>query len=254
MKKNFKRMVMCITILAAAAAMTACSGHDHKAGSAWQADLKNHWQICEECGEKINLDAHVLDETGYCEACRTAVTDNGEDGYCIMEYDEQGTMAHQTEYDADGNVTFELVYESEYYEDGNPKHTKEYHDGVLLYETTYLPCENEEAAEVYESEQISYDIDGSKTISVYNEQLMLMSYTAYDADGNITSSDMYEYTYDDNGNLTKQICKTNGVVSYESEYALDSDGNAYVCHEIYYDENEGILSEARYDANGNTEE
>ena len=34
----------------------------HFIDDVWQSDDHNHWQACTECGEKLNLGAHISDE------------------------------------------------------------------------------------------------------------------------------------------------------------------------------------------------
>lgn len=254
--KEMKKKYTALLILGVmAASMTACSSsHDHATGEKWNADQKEHWKVCEECGEKVELAAHAFDEYDYCEVCNTSVIVDDSYGYTILSYDDQGTLSCQTDYDEEGNVLSELRYENEYYEDGNPKHTSEYYNDVLCSESNYLPCENQEIAEVYMNEGVTYNEDGSKFVSIFNENFMLLSYTEYDPEGNVVSADVYEYTYDDNGKLVRQICKTNDVISSDATYELDEDGNEYLAHEIFYDDNGEVIMDMVYDSNGNSVE
>lgn len=243
MKKTLTSIILCIALTAV---MAGCGSHTHEAAD-WKADMQKHWQVCEDCGEEFNEAEHNMDEFGYCEECRHTVTDCGDGNYEILAYDEQGTIKSSIYCDAEGNVLEEIVYENEYFDDGNPKHTEEYHDGVLVSEETYEHCENQEVAEVYMKEQISYNEDGSKSVTLKKEDSYMLSYTQYDADGNVITADVYEYTYDDAGNLTKQVCLTDGEVSMEAYFALDEDGNSYTTKETYYDTNGDVISEYVYE-------
>lgn len=230
--------------------MTAL-GHEH-VFTEWSADRNNHYYIC-ECGEKADIDAHVLDDVNLCEVCGMTVFDLGDGTYSIMCYDEQGSVKSQTDYDADGNVLGEMLYECEYFEDGNPSHTWEYKDGVLIYESIYLPIESEETeefSEVYLSEDIYYSED-TTTISKYDDRWNLISCIQYDSDDNIVFEDTYEYVYDEDDNLIHQICYSNGEKSYEIYYEVHEEGWSYAVHEIFYDEEGQIVQEFRYDADGN---
>lgn len=232
--------------------MTACSSsHEHITGDNWNVDQKEHWKVCEECDEKVELAEHSLDEYGYCEVCNTSIVENDSFGYTIYSYDDHGSLSGQVDYDEEGNVLSEVRYENEYYEDGNPKHTCEYYDGVLCFESNFLPCENQEIAEVYMNEEISYLEDGGKYVSFYSEDSMLQSYTEYDSEGNVVTEDIYEDIYDADGNLIRQTCKTNGEISMDATYELDPDGNLYLSHEIYYDDNGEVTMEMMYDVEGN---
>lgn len=88
-------------------------------------------------------------------------------------------------------------------------------------------------------------------MSTYNEYSMLLSYIQYDADGNVIGEDIYDYVYDEDGKLKKQTCHTDGVLSMEATYDLDADGNPYTSYEAYYEADGTIISETRYDAEGN---
>lgn len=243
MKKTLTVITLCFALTAFS---VGCGAHTHEA-TAWKCDLQNHWQVCEDCGEEFNTGEHSLDEYGYCEKCGNSVSDYGDGTYEIMTYDEQGSLASQIIYDADGNSIEEIIYENEYFDDGNPKHCLEYRQGLLTYEEKYEHCEHQEIAEVYMSEQISYDEDGSKTVMLCDEYSNPLSYISYDADGNVTNADIYEYIYDDEGNLSKQICRSNDVVSQESYYAVDADGNTYTAREIFYNDDGSVMYENTYE-------
>ena len=241
--------------LAAALLFAACgngdSPHVH-AVTQWSCDAANHWYIC-QCGETVT-EPHSDDsdeEGGRCAVCGVSVRFNDDGTYCILAYDEHGSVSTQANFTPDGSLLSSIWYEREYYKDGNPKHLLEYHDNVLVYETTWLPTENDTYAEVYVSEDILYDAEG-KVVSRYDENRNLLTYTAYDTDGKVISEDIYEYGYDEAGNMTYQVCHTDGVKTYECYYALnETDSQTYPVHEIYYDRNGNRFADYRYDSEGN---
>ena len=90
----------------------------------------------------------------------------------------------------------------------------------------------------------------------------------YDADGNVTSTESWEYTYDDNGFITREKAYADGVLNTETVYKIvieddgmfsypetvttyNEDGSKTVC---VYDENDELISETKYDASGNVVE
>ncbi len=234
-------------------------GHEHSY-NIWSADAQNHWHTCSECDEKLDLGKHTLDEESMCSVCKSAVYSNEDGSKSVYIYDEHGHVAIQEDYDAQGTITYRQRFEIEYYEDGCIKHSKEYvydillnKDGeeVLSSETTFLHCENPENGEVYMSESIDYNDDGTKQICKYNEQSNLLLVTIYDASGNVTTVERYEYEYDDNGKCVKQATYVNDVISREIFYAYDEEGNEYESKQIYYDENGKKEKEYKYDAHGN---
>lgn len=245
-----KRMLFLLTGMVVMNTMNVMASHEHTESEIWKADRENHWHVCEECEEVLNLEAHEMDEFEYCEICETTICEYEDNTYSIISYDEQGSMSSQIDYDKAGNVLAELIYEYEYYEDGNPKHTWEYMDGVLSYESIYLVSENDEFSDVYMSEDIIYDED-TKTVSKYDEDWNLLSVVEYDADGTVIFEDIYEYEFDEEGNMLSQITYTDGVKSYEAIFEMGEDEWTYVAHEIYYDEEGQIFDEYYYDEEGN---
>ncbi len=229
--------------------MTGCLEHKHDL-IGWDANYDNHWQLCDDCDELVNFTLHWMDDYGYCQVCDKSIFENEDGTYSIVSYDEMGNTSKCIDYDENDEVVYEARYESEYDENGNPKHVKEYIDGVLMSESTYLPCADHEG-EVYESEYIAYSEDGTKSVTTQDEQSMPLSSTEYDADGNVIATDTYEYTYDDAGNLASQICRRGGIVTGETVYALDAEGNVYVAKDVFYDDDGTFLGETMYDSEGN---
>ena len=95
---------------------SAAPAHDH-AFIKWFYDADNHGYVC-DCGAK-DAQPHDLDEYGWCATCEFSVVKNDDGSYSIITFDERDNMSGYINYDADGNVLFELVCINEYYEDGN---------------------------------------------------------------------------------------------------------------------------------------
>lgn len=241
MKKLISWIAICLmaaTLLAAcgnAATPTPTTEPHVHSFTQWYYNLENHYYDC-LCGETVT-EAHNLDEYSHCDVCDVSVYDNGDGAYCILTYDEQGNMNSQTDYDADGTVLFSMICEAEYYEDGNPKHTWEYHNGVLLYECVYLPCENSEFSEVYLSQDTTY-LDDGKIVMEMDEDWHILTSTFYDLEGNVVSQEVYEYELDEFGNVLKSICYLDGVLSVLNEFYMGPDGCMYDSIYISYENGE----------------
>lgn len=220
----------------------------------------------------------------------------------IAEYDAENNLvsdiANEFEYDSDGNILKEAQYidgklcgEAEYtvadgesiptkytgyYEDGS-KYVNEYDsygnnakmisynaDGTveLQIESQYAQGTDGEWYEVNRTESYS---DGTKIECEYNEQTDILTRVCYDADGNKSRTETWEYTYGADGNKSTEKYYVEGVITQEMEYAVVSeDGGTYCYPETIvdynedgskkvcvYSENDELLSETQYDASGN---
>ncbi len=247
LRKILATILVCLFVLS----LAACSSHEHKAEK-WQANFTEHFKICSECGEKFDNSNHSNPPSSQCNICLIDIGDFG-DTYGLTYFNERGDMIAVKGYEKNSdNLIYEYIYEREYYEDGNIKHVKEYLDGVITSEQLFLKCENSEYDEVYLAEDFYYETDGSVMVSKYKENGELKSSEIFDADGNKVASDVYEEIYDENGNLIKRIVYSNDVISVETIYALDENGEIYTAKDIFYDENGEILDEFNYDAEGNS--
>ena len=175
----------------------------------------------------------------------------GDGYYSVYIHDEFGSIVHQMDYDPDGKIFCDWTAKYEYYDDQNPKHIKEYLDGILQSEQTFLPCENPDNGNVYIAEDIYYHEDGSREIVVYDEYGYIRSVSFTDSLGEIITREDYTYELDADGNCTHEIVHTNGVLAREIFYEMDADGCAYPAHYFYYNENGEIDSDLHYDAFGN---
>ena len=219
----------------------------------------------------------------------------------MADYDADGNLLSESvneyEYDANGNLlkckeTVDgllsceseytvidgesvLVKDTSYYDDGS-KSTSEYDsngntiahtycdaDGNMVMQSNSQYAQNDDG-EWYESASTGIYSDGMKIEAEYNENGDATSRVTYDAEGNVTSSEAWEYTYDDNGFTTtekeyvdgalyqeityKIVTEDDGVSSYpEKIVTYDEDGGKTVC---VYDGYNELVSETKYDANG----
>ena len=96
--------------------------------------------------------------------------------------------------------------------------------------------------------------DGGADVSRFNEQGDVITYTAFDAAGNVTLDVRNEYTHDESGNVRSLMRYENGVLTEESVFT-DGMPDTYITHfedGTYqvglFDENGNVVSLISYDA------
>lgn len=177
-----------------------------------------------------------------------------DDSVFYSEHNEYGdkTRSYMTE----GGVAWsDHVYEYGY-QNGSKLWCKDYSEGRLYRESVY---DQDSGMLIKETEYLE---DGTKSVSEYNLIGDPLSIVFFLADGTVDMTQAFEYVYDEHS--TMQSCKAfvNGVLVLHTEYAFDEYGWNYVARETLYngdgsylvctyDENEEIVSEIGYDANGN---
>lgn len=111
-----------------------------------------------------------------------AVIDYWEDGTRIVTaYRDDGEVATETYYKADGTVEKEITYIYESDSEGNRTSIKAYESEHLIKESEYAL---DEYGWSYKAKETEYYEDGSKTVYEYDEDGELVSETKYDAEGN----------------------------------------------------------------------
>lgn len=257
-----KKILMCILTLSMGlagcgtvvlGAENTSDSHTHTAGE-WVADLENHWQVCNDCGEVFDTEAHTMNESEICEVCSKAVFDYGDGTYGVISYDEQGALSEDAGYDADGELIYRYRYVFEYYEDGNVKSEKDYvydpagygEEEILMSESVYLYCENTEFGEVYQAESTTYYEDGSSTYMECAENGEIIRSVEYDAEGNESSVSRYEYERDEQGYRTYMALYVDEVLSYEEYYMSTPECSEIVTKQVSYDENGEPWSTSEY--------
>lgn len=195
--------------------------------------------------DKQYIDGVLSGETEYTvtdgESTISGFTAYYEDGSkSIAEYDANGNSVKLTDYDSDGAVVFQA--DSEYAEDSN--------------------------GEWYESQCTETYSDGTKIECTYNERGDALSRVCYDADGNVESSETWEYAYDDDGHKKTEVSYVDSKIWQEITYKTvygenetftypetiaeyDEDGSKTVS---VYNENDEVVSETKYDPEGNVVE
>lgn len=205
---------------------------------------------------------------------------------CRYTYDDSGNLTHATT-TTDGKVTEESSYTTvngesvisqmvSYLEDGS-KSVCDYDENENAVRVTTYGANGEmewqdefvyalsDDGEWYEVKCTEVSADGSKIVSEQNENKDQTHVVSYDVDGSVIFDRAWEYTYDDEGQW--QIVKyyESGVLSTESVYktAPTEDGTVTYPETVteynedggktvtVYDENDTVLEQTVYDADGN---
>lgn len=207
---------------------------------------------------------YAIDDNGDYYECREISV--YEDGMKIeAEYNQYEETTLRRIYDADGNLASEDVWEYGYNEDGKMEWMKEYRDGILIREVLNFAVFTDEwdITSRYPENVIEYYDDGSKLVIFNGPNTEPETETMYDADGSVSSVRRYVYETFDNGNWKRIQVYQDDVLVLDTEYVMDADnswsrkaamteylddGTKII---IEYDENEEIISQKQYDADGN---
>lgn len=213
-------------------------------GAAYDADGNVQYEEFTEY--KLNTDGE------YYEFSKVGLFAEGDIFY--DEYNEYGdtTLTHNT--DANGNVWASEVYEYEY-KDHVKLWRKHFSSGKLVTISYY--AENGMTAR-----EIEYFEGNSRMETEYNEHGDPVSIISYAADDQVESHMTYEYEYAEDLTMLISRAYTDGKLVIQTEYTVNEDGSSYAgketvyeadgsCIVLIFDENDEIISETAYDANGN---
>ena len=198
--------------------MSCEDAHTHTA-SAWTCDLNEHWRVCNDDGERMDIAKHTFDFFDTCEVCGCRVIDWG-DEKDLNVYDEKGNMILSATYDASGNIVSEQKCEYVYVEDCNLISAKCYYDGKLYEEKNYALGGDG----VYETKTISYEENGTRKVYEYDAYGELILFEAYDANGAFTAKTVTEYAENEDGDRY-EVKSTE--YDYEANQMYIAEYNAY---------------------------
>lgn len=166
------------------------------------------------------------------------------------EYNQDGTLRKQTDFDVDGNNIYELSFWASYYDD----------DKTTNYIEVSYTLTNDNRSQNY---NLSYKFEDNNNGLLYDgycietetdEHNNIIGWTRFNSDGRVYRSVYYEYDYDQNGNV---LCKR----EYENDrlyltQKYDSHGNvifeqfSYSCYEYMYSDDDKLLYSCNYDNDG----
>lgn len=236
-----KKMIAILAALAVTTTMSACGSnppadpsadtHTHTVSGKWLADPAEHWQLCDECGEKAQAGAHTIDEAWRCTVCNSDIFE-WDESTDVHTYDEYENIVRVAEYDLDGNVISEQVNENEYDDNGCVLYSKEYTNGNLVTETEYKVVDGESESVKY----TYYSEDGTWFTNEYDDYGNVTVMVDYDAEGNMSMQTDSQYVENSNGDW------------YEAARTeVYADGTRI---EMMLDEQGSIISNISYDADG----
>ena len=201
---------------------------------------------------------YTLDEDDYPQLSKSVFYfDDGSKS--IDQYNANGDMILNVEYDAEGNIVYQTDYEYKYDDNGQTIFYKAYRDGKVVEDFEYQYGED---GLTYASKMTFINDDGSTTVQEYNSDLTPIKETYFDAEGNITHQVLYSYEYNENGDMLSESCTANGELQYENKMNYDGEGNylgdtlttynedGTVTVEIT-DEYWNLITATTYDAEGN---
>ena len=156
---------------------------------AWEHDGLNHWQL-DASGAAVNLGAHDTGDGWLCIVCGSEILDWGDGCYDVTDYDAYGNVVRYSSYDAEGNLTGEIINVLTLNEDGLPLKVLEYFNGVLCGEYIYTV---NEAGDWLPVSYTAWNDDGTTSVNQYDEHGNCVYAAVYEADGALFHETFSEY-------------------------------------------------------------
>ena len=192
------------------------AAHTCKGTGEWFMDLNKHWRFC-SCGKKVDDKSHTVQKNA-CTRCSVGFVYGFEGDTTLIVYDDFN------------NPSYKLHYNAEYVMDEESRYTYEYSaDGIILTERMTV------------NDVLAYEITN-------NEFGDITSKKTYNADGEMTSHDTWEYTYSAEGVMESEKAYEENELVYECYYAI-ADGKEYMAEYVAWDADGGKVKTTYY-ANG----
>lgn len=205
---------------------------------------------------------YALDEDGNTYECAHVEIYNGEK--VVAQYNRYEDITFRQMFDVEGNLTAESTWEYGYNEEGQWEWVKEYRSGMLIQEiTNYAVMETEDYSMRYPETIIDYFEDGTKLVTFNGSNGEPETETLYHADGTVNTVTRYVYETFEDGNWKQIQVYENDCLVRDTQYVQDeefgfsmkSSMTEYHADGTYtvseFDENEEVISETTFDANGN---
>ena len=222
-----------------------------------------HYGTDGEIKEEVNNEYALNDDGDYYRTLRVALDADGiKQETAYTQYED---ISYDREYDADGNLISEEIWEYGYNAEGKPDWVKRYENGTLVYEIVNFAVFTDEwdITSRYPENEVEYYEDGSRLERFNGTNTEPELETVYNADGSVSHVRRYVYELFDNGNWKRIQVYQNEVLMFDTEYVMDAeniwsykatmteyldDGTKII---FEYDENEELMNQTHYDASGN---
>ncbi|MBE6582440.1 MAG: hypothetical protein E7648_04155 [Ruminococcaceae bacterium] len=239
--KKITSFVLALIMLAAM--LSACAEkHSHK-NDPWTATVEGHYQICEDSKKKINEGKHTLDDENRCTECGATLRAFSPRVLEFTAYNKYGLRDHYVEYRM-GKEVFRRVYEY-VYKKGKPVSYTAY-DGTEIYEEGIVIKKNGE----YERLALKRNHGDYYSVRTYDEDGLLTSVTDYINSGKVMNEYKYTYEKDSKGNAISRTTYESDRKVVLEKYALDEEGDLYVCEEIVYNADGTVRYVEKINADG----
>ena len=179
-------------------------------------DLNKHWRFC-SCGKKVDERNHTVQKNA-CTRCSVEFVYGFEGDQTLVVYDDYMNPSYKQHYNKEHVMDEESRYVYEYSD-----------DGIILNEKLTV------------NDVLTYEIEN-------NEFGDIISKKTYNADGEVTSHNTWEYTYSAEGVMESEKAYEEGEVVYECYYVI-ADGQEYMAEYVAWDA-DGSKVKTTYYANG----
>lgn len=180
-----------------------------------------------------------------CTVCDSEVWDYGDGSGSVQNYNEYGEWVRMTDYDTDGSVLSDQVFELEYSDDGSKLAEKIYQNGILVEEWEY-------AEGGIPKKQTGYFDDGTWSVNEYDENGNVVYAVSYTSDGAVDVEFFSEYKETEYGFYeSKYTVVFAGGEPQVTERNEHGDQTAWYVYAADGTVTEAFISEYTYDANGN---
>ena len=223
--KNLKN-IMCILLvcLISVFVLVACGGdgekepHTHTPSGEWLFDAENHWKVCSEDGEKVEVESHEL-EKEICSVCKVKV-DAKDDKAEVYVLDEKGNWIVCHHYE-DGKKVSEDTIEYKYATDGSIEAMTMKTNGKLSYEAEY---DVDSSGYNYEKKSVRYSEDGTKYTVEYDSNGDMLKETKFKADGTVEFDYKLVHEYgDDSRKISEKVYSGEKLVKEVKYIVLHED-------------------------------
>lgn len=248
MAKKMISMILATLLMMTSAAFAEGTAHTHAPAEAWERNLEEHWHVC-ECGEKLEAEAHVLDDV-MCTVCGSEIWLYDDGTGDAVNYTEYGDVARSTSFDENGEIIDDYVYRIEYDAEGNKVREEVFWEDFLIEVVEYAMGRD---GYIVPTVQTGYDPEGGRSVNEYNDYGSVVRSASYDMEDKLIYEELSQYEYDEEGWIihTKTVGTYAGGGSFVSEFNQYGDDTLTAFYDADGALESGTRSEYEYDEDGN---